>query len=245
MGGMVEPGGPAGAKRGPLALTYAAAADVRRDRLPDVRRGVIARVPERLAEGDEVTVALRFEREGLTVAAIGRVRWATPLARACLVGLELAGATHRDDVQLDLLFGLRAAGGGAAGSRAAAPERALPIALLQPSAVLGGVVACALRRFAREQGWDLRLEVTRDGAALLAALSARPPRLVVVDCDRAGGGVDPLLDAIRAHGERARLPVVLLSAVRSPRLEDPRAVTLGKPVAMKALVHTVDLLLRG
>jgi hypothetical protein len=76
-------------------------------------------------------------------------------------------------------------------------------------------------------------------------MADRRRNLAIADCDGIASAADPLVDAIRSHAEWARLPVILLSRSRSARLEDRYTVTMQKPVAMKALLHTTGLLLRG
>jgi len=215
-------------------------------------RGIIARTRLMIREGEVRRARIELERENVTVEVRARVRWATPLASGTLVGLELEGASRREEVQLDLLLGIRTA------SRAAEPASGLPsrvapaplprlsVAMLEPSRVLREVLTSALVRFAREgNGWDLQLDAVPTVDAFLAAMADRRRNLAIADCDGIASAADPLVDAIRSHAEWARLPVVLLSRSRSARLEDRYTVTMQKPVAMKALLHTTGLLLRG
>jgi hypothetical protein len=235
-----------------ISLRYPSAAEARRDRLPDVPRGVIARIRVAASEGEERPVRIELEREKVSLEVRGRVRWATRLATGALVGLELSGATRREEVQLDLLLGIRTAsraldpahlfGGGVAAS--ALPR--LSVAMLEPNRVLREVLSSALVRFARDgNGWDLQLDAVPTVDAFLEAMTIRRRNLAVVDCDGIPSAADPLVDAVRSHAEWARLPMVLLSRSRSARLEDRYTVTMQKPVAMKALLHTTGLLLRG
>lgn len=245
-----------GRPRVSLVLRYASAADVWRDRLPDLPRGLLARTVERLSRGDVVQLQLDIRREGAKVFARGRVAWVSPLAKASLIGLELEGVTHRDDVQIDLMLGLRgqpptddpacAPGEGPLVTPIpVAPQRRLDVAMLQPNGVLRGVIAGALARWARERSrWDLRVHAVPDTAQFLSSVTARRPRLGIVDCDAISRAADPLLDAVRSSDEVGRTPLILLSELRSARLEDRYTVTMRKPVAMKALLHTVDLFLR-
>lgn len=235
-----------------ITLRYPSAAELRRDQLPDVAKGVIARTKAAIRQGDLVPLRIELARERLTLQIRARVRWATPLASGTLAGLELLGDSRRDDVQIDLLLGLRSASRPpepAAGSVTPRVPPALPrlsIALLEPNRVLREVLASALVRFARDgKGWDLQLDEVATTEAFLAAMAARRRDLAIVDCDGLGPATDPLLDAIRSHSEWSRLPVVLLSRTRSARLEERYTVTMQKPVAMKALLQTTGLLLRG
>ncbi len=235
-----------------ITLRYASAAHARRDRLPDVSRGIIARTRFAIREGEVCRARIELERENVAVEVRARVRWATPLASGTLVGIELEGASRREDVQLDLLLGIRTASraaepaSGLSSRVAPAPLPQLSVAMLEPSRVLREVLASALVRFAREgNGWDLQLDAVPTVDAFLAAMADRRRNLAIADCDGIASAADPLVDAIRSHSEWARLPVVLLSRSRSARLEDRYTVTMQKPVAMKALLHTTGLLLRG
>jgi hypothetical protein len=233
-------------------LRYASAADARRDRLPDVPRGVIARTRLGVREDDVVPVRIQLERERVTLEVRAHVRWATPLATGTLAGLELQGPSRREEVQLDLLLGIRTASHAEAARAAGLPHLAIPalprlsVAMLETSRVLREVLTSALVRFARDgSGWDLQLEAVATTDAFFAALSSRRRNLAVLDCDGIAEGADPILEMIRSNAEWARIPVVLLSRSRSARLEDRYTVTMQKPVAMKALLHTTALLLRG
>jgi hypothetical protein len=76
-------------------------------------------------------------------------------------------------------------------------------------------------------------------------MAERRRNLAIIDCDGIPSAADPLVDAVRSHEEYARLPIVILSRTRSARLEDSYTVTMQKPVAMKTLLHTTGILLRG
>jgi hypothetical protein len=235
-----------------ITLRYASAAHARRDRLPDVARGLIARTRLAVREGEVCPARIELERENVTIELRARVRWATPLATGALVGIELEGASRREDVQLDLLLGIRTAASAADPASGppsrvtAAPLPRLSVAMLEPSRVLREVLTSALVRFARDgNGWDLQLDAMPTVDAFLAAMAERRRNLAIADCDEIASAADPLVDAIRSHAEWARLPVILLSRSRSARLEDRYTVTMQKPVAMKALLHTTGLLLRG
>jgi hypothetical protein len=236
---------------GIITLRYASAVEARRDRLPDVARGVIARVRTGIVEGQLVPVRIELAREKVALDVRARVRWATPLATCTLAGLELEGPSRREDVQLDLLLGIRSASrprelAGAALPRVTAALPRLSVAMLEPNRVLREVLSSALVRFARDgNGWDLRLDAVETMEAFVAALAERRRDLAVVDCDRVASTVDPVVDAIRSHVEWTRLPVILLSRTRLARLEDRYTVSMQKPVAMKALLQTTGLLLRG
>lgn len=234
-----------------ITLRYASAADARRDRLADVARGVIARMRFVVREGEVLPAHIELEREKVRIELSARVRWATPLATGSLAGLELEGASPREDVQLDLLLGIRTASRAAepaleSASRIPAPGLPrLSVAMLQPNRVLREVLSSALVRFARDgNGWDLQLDAVATVDAFLTAMAGRRRNLAIVDCDGIASAVDPLVDAVRSHSEWARLPMILLSRTRSARLEG-RTVTMQKPVAMKALLHTTGLLLQG
>jgi hypothetical protein len=238
-----------------IALRYPSATEARRDRLPDVPRGVIARVRVAVREGEDRPVRIELEREKVSLEVRGRVRWATPLATGALVGLELSGPSRREEVQLDLLLGIRTAsraldpahlfGSGGVVAPSALPR--LSVALLEPNRVLREVLSSALVRFARDgNGWDLQLDAVPTVEAFLEAMTVRRRNLAVVDCDGIPPtATDPLVDAVRSHAEWGRLPMVLLSRSRSARLEDRYTVTMQKPVAMKSLLHTTAILLRG
>lgn len=235
-----------------ITLRYPSATEARRDRLPDVPRGVIARTRVAVREGEERPVRIELEREKVTLDARCRVRWATPLAHGALAGLELVGPSPREDVQLDLLLGIRTAsrnGAAAVGAENGVAPLALPrlsVALLETNRVLREVLTSALVRFARDgNGWDLQLDAVPNMDAFMQAMSDRRRNLALVDCDGIGTAADPLVDAVRSHADWARMPLVLLSRTRSARLEDRYTVTMQKPVAMKSLLYTTGILLRG
>jgi hypothetical protein len=236
-----------------ITLRYESAADARRDRLPDVARGIIARTRVAVRDGEVRPLRVELARERVTLDLRARVRWSTPLARGALVGLELEGPTRREEVQIDLLLGIRSASHRLdAAAAAALPHLApatlprLSVAMLEPSRVLREVLASALVRLARDgNGWDLQLDAVGTVEAFVPAMAERRRNLAVVDCDGIGAAADPLIDGVRSHAEYARLPIVLLSRTRSARLEDRYTVTMQKPVAMKTLLHTTAILLRG
>ncbi len=241
-----EPEQTPGSSVSTLLLTYACADDVRRDRLRDLPRGLLARTSDPLAPGDAVQVRIAVEREKATVSASAVVRWVTPLAKGSIVGMDLKGAEHRDDVKLDLLLGIRGARDDderlAVGSGSDLP--ALTVALLQPNRVLRQVIANALERFARDkEGGRLRIDAVGDGPSFVTAVAAHRPDLAVIDCDGVAGCADPLMHAVRLRESSQHVPVILLSGARSPRLDDRYTVTMQKPVAMKAFLDTADLLL--
>jgi hypothetical protein len=236
-----------------ITLRYGSASDARRDRLPDVARGVLARTRVPVHEGAVVPVRVMLEREKVWLDLRAKVRWTTPLAAGALVGLELQGPTHREEVQIDLLLGVRTASPGPDLSPAVAfPHLAAPalprlsVSMLQPSRVLREILSSALVRLARDgNGWDLQLDAVGTVDAFLASMAEQRRNLALVDCDGIDTAADALVDAIRSHAEYARLPLVLLSRTRSARLEDRYTVTMQKPVAMKTLLHTTGILLRG
>jgi hypothetical protein len=246
-------------RRRELVLRYASVADARRDRLPDRVRGLIARAKERFAEAEQVAVRIELEREGVMLEALGRVRWVTPLASGSLLGLELEGATQREQAQLDLLVGLRGSPGSIPaltplpGALTPVPSLAaalgvppLCVAMLQPNKVLREVLAGTLVRLATQlSGRQLHLDTASDPAGFLDALSARKRDLAIVDCDGIGTAADALIDRIRKDPAHARVPLVLLSRDRAARAEDPYTVSMQKPIAMKALLHTTGILLRA
>jgi DNA-binding response OmpR family regulator len=110
--------------------------------------------------------------------------------------------------------------------------------------VLREVLASALARYARDAGWDLHLDAVATTNAFMQALSRRRRDLAVVDSDALGPAADALVEGVRSHAQWARLPVILLSHTGPARAEDRCTVTMQKPVAMKALLHTTGLLLR-
>jgi hypothetical protein len=237
-----------------LTLRYGSAEHARRDRLPEVARGVIARLKIVVREGDVVPVRIELDREKVSIDARARIRWMTPLARGSLAGLELEGPSRREEVQLDLLLGIRSASRGAeaAANAALLPGIAAPalpllsVAMLQPNRVLREVISSALVRLARDgNGWDLQLDAVASVDAFLAAMAERRRNLALVDCDGIGAATDALVDAVRSHADYARLPLVLLSRTRTGRLEDRYTLTIQKPVGMKSLLDTTGMLLRG
>ncbi len=234
-----------------ITLHYKSAADARRDRLPDVTRGIIARTRVAVREGETMPVRIELEREQVTLDVRARIRWATPLASGALAGLELEGPSGREEVQIDLLLGIRSASRAWESTSALLPQVTAPalerlcVAMLQPNRVLREVLTSALMRLARDgAGWDLRLDAVSTLDAFLPAMAERRRDLAIVDCDGIAAAADPLVDAIRSHAQYAKLPIVLLSRSRSARLEDRYTVTMQKPVAMKALLHTTGILLR-
>lgn len=258
------------AARAELALRYDRAADVSRDRLGEVRHGLLVRTRVPLQAGDRPRVVVELAHEKITLRLDGEVRWVTPLVNGALVGVGLVPSSHRDEVQLDLLFGHRTAGGpprmpppaavgpvaaataatvAAAPALTPAPRAAatpLSVAMLQPNAVLRQVLVNALSRFGKERGgWDVSVEARPDAEGFLEILSARERGLAVIDCDVLGAAVEPLLVAIRSHDAWRRLPLVLLASDARTRLEDTHAVFLEKPVVMKSFVDLVGILVAG
>ncbi len=233
--------------RAAIELAYDCAKDVRRDRLHDAPRGLIARSAASLRVGAGVDVRIEIARERVRVSARGIVRWATPLAHGSLVGLDLEGVDHRDAVKLDLLLGIRVAGTLTEPLAVDAPAEVpvFSVAMLQSNGVFRQVLQNALERFAREKaaGKGLRLEAVADVPSFVASVSARRPDLAIIDCDGFPTATDPIVDAVRSSERTRRMPVILLSSKRLPRLEDPYTLTMRKPVAMKAFLHTADLLL--
>jgi hypothetical protein len=250
-----------------LVLRYARAADVRKDQLGDERHGLLLRTRAPLRQGDRVKVVVELAHEKLTLRVAGEVRWVTPLISGALAGIALVPGSHRETVQLDVLFGRRTAGPApetaVAGAVSAAPPRPRPeapgaeaeaeaapgarrplaVAMLQPNGVLRQVLENALHRFGQEQGgWDVSVEAHGEADAFLEALAARPRGLAIVDCDVLGPAAEPLVAAIRSHDAWARLPLILLSSSGGSRLEDGWAVYLRKPVAMKAFVDLAGIL---
>jgi len=233
-----------------ITLRYKSAADARRDRLPEVPRGIIARTRIAVREGETVPLRIELEQEKVALDIRARIRWATPLASGALAGLELEGASPREEVQIDLLLGIRPASRAADASAllpnvAAPPVPRLSVALLEPNRVLREVLSSALARLARDgAGWDLQLDAVSTVEAFLREMAERPRNLAIVDCDGIPTAVDPLVDAVRSHAEYAKLPIVLLSRSRAAGIADPYTVTMKKPIAMKALLHTTGILLR-
>jgi hypothetical protein len=246
-----------------LVLRYARAADVRKDQLGDERYGLMVRTQEPLRKGDRLNVVVELAQEKLTLRVAGEVRWVTPLIRGALAGVALVPGSHRETVQLDLLFGRRSAGptpetavAAATAAAVAAPPRVAPqaepvpgtrrplsVAMLQPDRVLRQVLENALHRFGQEQGgWDVTVEAHGEADAFLEALAARPRGLAIVDCDVLGAAADALVAAIRSHDPWARLPLILLSSSGGSRIEDGLAVYLRKPVAMKAFADLAGIL---
>lgn len=240
------------APEGPvLALSYESARDLRRDRLPDLPRGLMARVREALQVGSRVEVGIEARREKIRIRATAEARWVTPLGSGSLVGLALDGATSADTEQLDFL--LRAGAVAPPASALLTPALPLPavqvlaVAMLQPNPVLRDVLGGALSRLARQLGdqWTLRLDNAVDPTRFMAALASRPRQLAIVDCDVIRGTEASLLRAVRARSGCEKLPLVLLGEGRPAGLEDRFAVTMHKPLSVKAFVHTTSLLVRA
>ncbi|BDG06256.1 PilZ domain-containing protein [Anaeromyxobacter oryzae] len=249
-----------------IGLKYASATDVRRDRLADERHGVLVRTKLRLAVGDRTPVTIELEKERIAIQATGEIRWVTPLVNGALAGIALVPASHRDGVQLDLVFGVRSAGPAperavpppapiaaaaaaalapGAVQRQAVPEAVPPlsVAMLQPNPVLRQALVAALGRFGREKGpWDVSVQATAEPDAFIEALSAEPRGLAIIDCDPLGAAVDPLVAAIRSHRAWERLPLILLSSDGRSRLEDGYAVFVRKPFEVKSFVNLAGIL---
>jgi hypothetical protein len=237
--------GSAGAPPGAgIVLRYARVADARRDRLREFPRGIMARTTVPVRAGERIPVRIEVEEGSASISARGEVSWVRPIAAGTVAGLSLFGDSHRDEVKLDLLLGLRPIGAAVAEPRAVASGATLSVTMLQPNPVLRQVLVGALERFARERsGAALRVETAVDAASFVAAVTERHPDLAIIDCDGIAGAVEPLLGAVRS-GASGRVPVIIFSDERSPRLQDRRTITMRKPVWMKGLLDTVDLLLR-
>lgn len=244
--------GPPVAPSAAIALTYASAALIARDRLPQLENGLLARTTAEVAVGQRVDVRIEARLEAMEIRAQGEVRWVTALATSRLVGLSLRGAAETDRRALDQV--LHAAGpAGAVTAPAMTPAvpfgaaSVLSVAMLQPNPVLREVLASALQKLTAGMGerWTLRLEATDRPAGFLSAISDRVRHLAVLDCDAAPGACDALVDAIRSHEVYRRLPIVLLSGARPAKLEDRFAVTMQKPLSVKSFLHTTGLLLRA
>lgn len=237
------------ATRAGVALRYASAADACRDRLADVGRGLLVRTPLRVAVGERLPVTLALEKERVTIHAVGEVRCATPLMNGALAGLALDPVTHRDGVQLDLLFGIRTAGpaptrpGSATSAGPASGDRPLSVAVLLADPDQRDALGGALSRFERERGpRSVSAAWTETPRAFFDALSDEPRGLAIVDCDPLGPVAGAIVANIRRHAPWARLPVILLSSdARSP-LEDRRAVFLRKPFEEEAFVALSEIL---
>ncbi len=247
-----------------IGLRYASAADVLRDRLAGERHGILVRTKLPLALGDRAPVTIDLEKERVTIRATGEVRWVTPLVNGALVGIVLVSASHRDGVQLDLVFGIRTAGSapehagplpvrlaaaapaafGEVGRESApGPIRALSVAMLQPNLVLRQALGAALERLGREKGpWEMSVQSAAEPDTFLEALASEPRGLVVIDCDLLGAAVDPLVDAIRSHAAWERLPLILMSSDRRSSVEDSYAVFVRKPFEVKAFVNLAGIL---
>ncbi len=229
-----------------LVLRYARVADVRRDRLSEFPRGIMARTDVPISAGDAVDVRIEIQEGPSSVSARGDVEWATPLARGTVAGVSLSGESRRDDVKLDLLLGLRTMSATPDVARPATGGEEFRVTLLQPNPMLKDVIESALERFAREKSRGTpHVETTTDARSFIAAVAARNPDLAIIDCDGIAGATEPLLGAVRSGAGSGRVPVIILSDERSPRLHDRWTVTIRKPVWMRGLLDTVDLLLRA
>jgi hypothetical protein len=84
--------------RADLLLRYDRASDVRRDRLSEFPRGIMARTNIPLRAGDEIRVRIEVQEGPSRVSALGEVAWAKPIASGMLAGVSLSGGSHRDEV---------------------------------------------------------------------------------------------------------------------------------------------------
>jgi CheY-like chemotaxis protein len=228
-----------------LTLQYKTVEAVRRDRLPDVPRGLIIRTTEQVVAGESASLWLEVAQDGLAIAANATVLWTAPLAAGALVGLEIAGASRGDAQHIEQLLPVQESRPRATPVPAEAGTRRLSVLVLQPNPVLRQVLAGTLSRFtrARRGRWKLDLEVVADPQAFVVAAADRMRHLGIMDCDGLGLGPDSVVDAVRSHDPTERLPLIVLSETVSARVQDRRTVTMRKPVAMKALMHTTGILL--
>ncbi|ACG73747.1 conserved hypothetical protein [Anaeromyxobacter sp. K] len=218
-----------------IGLAYGSATAARRDAVPQLEHGLLVRTRAPVTPGDWLRVRLVLAQERVELHLAGEVRWATPLASGAIAAVELRPASHRDRVQLDLLFQRRTAGAApeppAPGdARAAGP---LTAALFAPDPLLRAGLAAALEALGRAGGRAVEVAAPPDPAALLRALAATPHGLAVLDCDAVGAAAAPLLAALRGHPGCARLPVILIAASGTSDAEDAHAVVLARPVDLR------------
>lgn len=235
-----------------IELRYASASLIGRDRLPQLARGLLARTTVPVAVGDAVQVRIEARLEGVTIHARGEVHWVTSLASSKLVGIALEGESAADREQLDQHL----CSSGEAGAATApaltpvlrySPAPVLSVAMLQPNPVLRQILGGALEKLVGKLGdrWSLKLESCAKPECFLASMASRQRQLAIVDCDAVPGAEDALVDAIRSHDNYAKLPIVLLSGDRPPKLEDRYAVTMQKPLTVKSFLHVTELLIRA
>lgn len=235
-----------------IALSYRTAAEIGRDRLPQLPLGLLARTQIEVVTGDVVDVLIEAKAESITIRASGEICWMTRLATSRLVGMTLTGATDADRERL-ITYLDAPSGLGAAMTPALTPALGfahapvLAVAMLQPNAVLRQILSSALAKVPARLGerWSLKLEASASADGFLASMSSRPRQLAVIDCDALPDAGDALVDAIRSHAGYEKLPLLLLSGRRTARLEDRYAVTMQKPLAVKSFLHTAELLLRA
>lgn len=235
-----------------ISLSYRTAAEIGRDRLPQLTSGLLARTQETVEVGDAVDVVIEAKAEAITVRASGEVRWVTRLATSRLVGMVLAGATPEDREHLDRFLDAPSALGASMTPALTpalryTPAPVLAVAMLQPNAVLRQILSSALAKVAGNLGekWSLKVDACATPGGFIASLASRTRQLAVIDCDAVGGAEEALIDGIRSHEGYQKLPLVLLSGLRTARLEDRFAVTMQKPLTVKAFQHTTELLLRA
>jgi hypothetical protein len=235
-----------------LELTYATAAEIGRDRLPQLPCGLLARTQAEVAVGEVVDVVIEAKAESITVRARGEIHWVTRLATSRLVGMVLTAATPEDREHLDRFLDPPSTMGAAMTPALTpvlryAPAPVLAVSMLQPTVVLQQILAGALEKVAGRLGekWSLKLDSCATADRFLASLASRPRQLAVIDCDVIPGAEDGLMHAIRSQEGYQKLPIVLLSGHRAARMEDRFAVTMRKPLDVKSFLHTTELLLRA
>lgn len=235
-----------------IELRYRTAAEIGRDRLPQLPLGLLARTQAEVATGDVVDVLIEAKADAITIRARGEICWVTRLATSRLVGMTLTGASDADHDRLNTYLDAPS-GMGAAMTPALTPALGfahapvLAVAMLQPNIVLRQILASALAKVPARLGdrWSLKLDASASADGFLSAMSSRPRQLAVIDCDALPDAGDALVGAIRSHAGYEKLPLVLLSGRRAARLEDRYAVTMQKPLAVKSFLHTTELILRA
>lgn len=242
---MRETGGTEDGSGEEVELAYGSAAAARRDAVPQLEHGLLVRTRVQVAPGSWLRIRLGLAEERVELHLAGEVRWTTPLATGALAAVALRPGSHRDRVQLDLLFQRRTAG--------AAPEPLAPgdageagpltAALFAPDPLLRAGLAEALEALGRQGGRPVVVAAAADPTALVRALAAAPPGLAVLDCDALGAAAAPLLAAIRGHAGCALLPVVLLAGGGASDAEDAHAVVLAKPVDLRRFAELAAALL--
>jgi CheY-like chemotaxis protein len=109
-------------------------------------------------------------------------------------------------------------------------DRPAPVLVVDDDRDFRDAVAAVLER----QGYEVRCAA--NGAQALALMHRGKPGAIVLDLSMPVMSGWELIDALRADGDLACIPVVVLSATRAPA----GVIQLAKPVSLHDLVTTVD-----